>query len=1391
MRISSEIIFYVNGARRTISTEVALSSLLSYLRNTERLTGAKLGCGEGGCGACTVLLSTFDHKTRNVSHRAVNACLVPLAAVDGGAITTIEAVGDRCGGLAPVQMALINMHGSQCGFCTPGIVMSMFALLRQRAAEGKRIEEADVESNFDGNLCRCTGYRPILDAFKGLVKHEEKECGEPCVLGEDCCRRFTEPLGAVVKKRNGVSGGVEEKERCEKVTSVVDREYIFPPELVAYVPVELSVARGRWLRPVSLERFVHLKVKHPQARIIVGNTELGVEARFKGLKVDTFLCASHIPELLEIIETDEGLRIGASVTWTQLNNAIDQILSVAKLGDTEDSKFYKYGSLQAIQSQLRWFAGKQIRNVSAISGNIVTASPISDMNPIWVAADAHFVVLDSRTREERRIPARDFFLSYRKVDMLKDEIFFYVLVPWNESPFDIIHAFKTSRRREDDIAIVSAGIRLRLEPEQTEPSTLHETVNASYNFRVADAFISYGGLAPKTIAMEKVEACLRGQTFNEETLQRGLLVVAESAKLPRDVPGGMPEFRQSLAVSFLFKAFTITATEVDEYCMSNKVYSMPLSTIELGLSPSEGYFLSLNDHEVSRGVQISSDREPKFSGDYTGKSVKHLSAALQVSGEAKYLDDIAVFQGELQGALVMSAEAHAKILMFDAEEALKMAGVHRIVTIKDVKGVNLIGPSVQDEFCFAKDLVTTVGQVIAIVLADTLEQAKEAARTVRITYEKLPSVITIEDAIAANSFAPGVPEHTIQKGDTFGVLRKAAEDNRVVQGTVRIGAQEHWYLEPQGTIAVPEENGEMTIFSSTQAPAKTQEVVAEVLGEPMHKVVCKVKRLGGGFGGKESRSLFVSAAAAVAAQTARRPVRLILDRDTDMLITGTRHAFLAHYEAAYESNGRITALKLQVYCNMGNTVDLSIPVLDRCLYHAVNCYDIPNVDFVGRACLTNTASSTAFRGFGGPQGMMIAENVVEHVAWAAQLSPVAVRAINLYGKCGNSAITHFGMSYNAKPLLSCWDTVVKDSAYDMRKDEVSAFNDVHEFRKRGIAALPTMFGIGFTFKTYNQAGALVHIFHGDGSVLISHGGVEMGQGLHTKVCQVAATELGVRLEKVFISETATDKVPNASATAASSSSDLYGMAVKRACEQLNENLKPSKSELGPEATWEQVVHHAWFNRVNLSATGFYKTPELDAVNLGEAGARGRPFYYYTNGAAVSEVEIDILTGECKLLRTDISMDVGRPLNPAIDVGQIEGAFVQGLGWCTMEEVVRGSANMHKWIKQGQTCTLGPGTYKIPGFNDIPKDFRVRVLNTLNEKDTIHSSKAIGEPPLFLAASVFFAIRDAIRASRLDRDRSDWFELDSPATVERIKMTAAFTPSHAIQIDENFRAQLNL
>lgn len=1341
------VVVYINGNRREVSGKKAIGTLLSYLRYEERLTGTKLGCGEGGCGACTILYSYYDHLKRRICHRSVNACLMPVAACDGAAITTIEAVGNIRDGLAPIQEALANAHGSQCGFCTPGIVMSMFALLREHGTRTDPLTPLEVEKNFDGNLCRCTGYRPILDAYKGLLATKDAVGSAQCAMGEQCCRVNGSQLGNPER-------ALHQKEE-KKISPVLDREYIFPPELIEYRPAELNLADGNWLRPVTLEQLMRLKTEHPEAKLVVGNTELGVEVKFKNLNVPVWINVAEVPELQEITEDDVGVKVGASVTWTRLSNYVSEAVKRSKLDGT--LKLYQLSSLQAIQSQLELFAGKQIRNVGTIAGNIVTASPISDINPLLLAACAFFTVLDCKTGKKRSVRARDFFVSYRKVDLKEGEIIVQVVLPWNMSEFDFTYPFKVSRRREDDIAIVSAGIRLRL---ALDPKL---NANGKPSFTIEAAHIGLGGIAPTTISMDDVERVLTGKPFNESSLKEGMVAMARSTVLPKDVPGGMPEYRQSLSVGFLFKAFVATARAVNKRFLDDDSILCTLGFDNVQDTPS----MSICERSVSQGVQIFSDCEPLSKGDITGKPIPHLSAALQVSGEAKYIDDIPRFDGELQAALVLSSEPHARILEVDYSDAEKIPGVYEIIDVKNVKGRNLIGPKFFDECCFADKEVTTIGQVVALVTAETVEQAREAVRRVRVTYDPLPAVVTIEDAIESDSYAELVPPRFIQKGNARSILQRETTGAKLVRGRVRIGAQEHWYLEPNGTIAVPDENGEMLILASTQSPGKTQATVSRVLGQQAHKVVCKVKRIGGGFGGKETRSCFLSAAVAVAAQSTSRPVRLVLDRDVDMMITGTRHAFLADYQAAYEATGRIVALSLEIYLNMGNTVDLSAAVLDRALYHAVNCYDIPNVDIIGKACYTNTTSSTAFRGFGGPQGMMICENVIDHVAFAVKLPPERVRDVNMFGRHGNASVTPYGMNVNTVPLHKCWEGVLGDSKYSQRRKDVDYFNSKHSYRKRGLSVIPTMFGISFTFSPLNQAGALVHIYQEDGSVLISHGGVEMGQGLHTKMCQVAASELQIPLEKVFVSETATDKIPNASPTAASASSDLYGMAVLRACRTLKERLEPFKSE--PGISWEETVSKAWANRVSLFATGFYKTPGLDDVNLTVPGAKGNPFSYFTNGSAASEVEIDVLTGEMKLIRTDIVMDIGRPLNPAIDVGQIEGAFVQGLGWCTMEEFVRGSKNEHIWLKEGKVFTLGPGTYKIPAFGDVPQDFRVRVLDGRNESDTICSSKAIGEPPLFLAASVFFAIRDAISHSRHQHNLHDWFALDSPASVERIRL----------------------
>lgn len=1371
------VLFFVNGARRFLPADDVLDlTLLQYLRVKEELTGAKLGCGEGGCGACTVLVSRFVPATKKLSHTAVNACLLPLASMDGAAVTTVEAVGDRAGGLAPLQAALANGSASQCGFCTPGIVMSAYALLRQRAADGETVSETAIEHAFDGNLCRCTGYRPILSAMRGLLDETGSAASALCPKGASCCR-------------NGGSGCSSDPEAARSETSRAptaplkgalsdcSKDLLFPPDLVAYRPQPLNLS-DRWLRPVTLNGLLRMRLAYPSALLLGGNTEVGVEVRMRRdpkAKPSVYISTQSIPELNTVVEHEkEGLIIGSAATFADVLSGIEWAVQ-SRVGT---NRAYQTSSLCAIRDQLKWFAGTQVRNVASVGGNIVTASPISDLNPIWVSACAMFVVIDAKSGNERQVAARDFFISYRKVDLRSTEVLISVVVPWNDDCFDMTQAFKASRRRDDDIAIVSAGIRLRLKPPGQQISDCGKAY--AVDWRISRADIGLGGMAPKTTAAAQVETFLRDAPLDMSTISGVVAVAKESLTLPDEVPGGMSSYRLASAIGFLFKAIVNACSLATDTILNEEGTLAGVGTIpvpNLGLSSSEVSSItrSLADRPLSCGSQIFSSKamSPSSRSNHIGLPVVHASAKLQVNGRAKYVDDMPPkTPRELHGALVLSRKPHAKLCNVKTEVTRNMPGVVDVILASDVQGSNAFGVSTAfDELCFAEDTVTCVGQAIGLVLAETLEQAEAAVVAVEVEYEEMPAVITIEEALEREASTPNahiMVRHEIASGD----VETALNGGTSIKGVVRVGAQEHFYLEPNGSIVVPGENDEFVVFASTQAASKTQEVVARVLGVPLHKVICRVKRIGGGFGGKETRSVLVTAAAAVAAQKHNRPVRLILSRDVDMMTMGTRHAFLANYECSFLPTGRIMGLRIELSANVGNSQDLSVPVLDRALHHCQNCYDIPNVRFTGVALKTNAPSATAFRGFGGPQGMMVAENVVELVATATGVAPHVVRDLNLYGKHGNISKTHVGMEFNAEPLVQCWDGVLKDSRFEELVASSKVFNSENRYMKRGVSAVPTMFGISFTFKTYNQAGALVHIYHADGSVLISHGGVEMGQGLHTKMCQVAATELGIPLEKVYVAETATDKVANTSPSAASASTDMYGMAVLDACKQLSSRLDTVRADLADPGSqsWEAVVHQAWFNRVDLSAHGFYKTPELDTVDLGQPGAHGRPFYYYTNGAAVSCVEVDTLTGHHSVLSTHIVMDIGRSLNPALDVGQIEGGFVQGMGWCTMEEVVRGGVDSaHKWLRPGQMHTLGPGAYKIPGFTDIPLQFDVRVLDGVrNEKDTIHSSKAVGEPPLFLASSVFFAIRGAISSAREEECMDGWFELDSPATVERIR-----------------------
>ncbi|SIO05747.1 xanthine dehydrogenase molybdopterin binding subunit [Vannielia litorea] len=786
------------------------------------------------------------------------------------------------------------------------------------------------------------------------------------------------------------------------------------------------------------------------------------------------------------------------------------------------------------------------------------------------------------------------------------------------------------------------------------------------------------------------------------------------------------------------------------------------------------------------------------------KPLPHDAAPLHVTGQARYVDDIPVPANTLHLAFGTSARARATITALDLTKVRAAPGVVTVLTAADLPAANDVSPSAHDEPLLAEGEVYYIGQPIFLVVATSHLAARKAARLAEITYDEHPALLTIDDALAANSrFEEGPREYG--RGDLAAGFAAAAT---VVEGTLEMGGQEHFYLEGQAALALPQEGGDMLVHSSTQHPTEIQHKVAETLGVPMNAVRVETRRMGGGFGGKESQGNALACACAVVAARTGRPAKMRYDRDDDMVITGKRHDFRIAYRAGMDAQGKLTAVDFTQYARCGWAQDLSLPVADRAMLHADNAYFIPNVRIVSHRLKTHTQSATAYRGFGGPQGMLGIERVMDHLAAAAGIEPLALRQKNFYASGGDISGKKMQLdvpdvSAAEEDLTSRGATQVEDpetpppppagvqttpygqpvvdsvcheivaalcekTDYTARREAVAAFNAANPVLKKGLALTPVKFGISFTLTHLNQAGALVHIYQ-DGSVHMNHGGTEMGQGLFQKVAQVAASRLGVPLERVKITATDTGKVPNTSATAASSGSDLNGMAVAAACDELKARIgdflaevhqaDPAAVEFKDDAVhvgadvipWEKAVAEAYVGRVSLSATGFYKTP---GISWDRIKGQGRPFFYFAYGAALTEVVIDTLTGENRMLRVDILHDAGSSLNPALDIGQVEGGFIQGAGWLTTEELV--------WDAKGRLLTHAPSTYKIPACSDRPPVFNVALWPNANREPTIYRSKAVGEPPFMLGISALMALSDACAACG-----PHYPALEAPATAEHV------------------------
>jgi xanthine dehydrogenase large subunit len=748
-----------------------------------------------------------------------------------------------------------------------------------------------------------------------------------------------------------------------------------------------------------------------------------------------------------------------------------------------------------------------------------------------------------------------------------------------------------------------------------------------------------------------------------------------------------------------------------------------------------------------------------------GEAVPHDSSRLHVSGEALYTDDIPEPRGLLHVAVGMSAKAHARIKSIDLEAVRNAPGVVAVMTAADIPGENNCGPVVADDPILAPGLVQYAGQAVFAVAAATVGEARRAARLARIEYEELEAILDPLTAIEKESFV--LPSETIRRGDSRAAIDKAKHR---LHGRIRVGGQDQFYLEGQIAMALPAEDGDLFVYSSTQHPGEVQHLVAAAAARQSKDVVVVCRRMGGAFGGKESQPALIACIAGLMAQKTGRPCKLRLDRDDDMLMTGKRHDFVIDYEVGFDDSGRINGIELMFASRCGMSADLSGAINDRTMFHCDNAYFLENVSIVSHRCKTHTVSNTAFRGFGGPQGMFAIEHVVDDIARHLGRDPLAVRRRNFYG-LGERNVTPYRQTIEDNILDEIVDRLETTADYANRRLEIRAYNEASPYLKRGIALTPVKFGISFTATHLNQAGALLHVYT-DGSVHINHGGTEMGQGLFTKVAQVVAEELQIDLDRIRITASDTSKVPNASATAASSGSDLNGKAAQAAARKIKRRLARFAAEyfgaaedgiefrnnqvrIGKETVgFAELVRLAWFARTSLSATGFYRTPK---INYDRSTFSGRPFFYYAYGAAVSEVIVDVLTGEHRLLRVDILHDCGKSLNPAIDLGQIEGGFIQGAGWLTSEELW--------WNAEGELKTHAPSTYKIPVCSDLPVDFRVEIMESAaNRENTIYRSKAVGEPPLMLCMSVFHALRDAI-ASVAGYERIPL--LHAPATPESV------------------------
>lgn len=1324
-------------------------SLVTYLRSEEiNLKGTKRGCDEGGCGACTVIMSSYDPIFHRIKHHAINSCLFPLGNLHNTSITTIERLTQNDVQktktsevtLNPIQEAIRKHHATQCGFCTPGFIMSILAILLENPSPTSE----DMMQYLDGNICRCTGYRSIIEALREFTVDSNPN---DQIISQKLNKKDKKSLN---------------QEIVDSLQSISDLSVLKPTSK----SVHIKYNGHFYSLPSTFEELLEIKKKNQTAKIMVGNTELFCSSASND-KFD-YISTCLVDELKYIKMIDNVVHIGASTT-------IDDVLEFCKKDDTKNRV------LKALKEKILLFASNQTRNVASMVGNLVAASPSTDFTNFLPGVGAKMKIVDCVTKEQREISFDDFFVDryqtiLKETDVIKEISFNIISLndknPKNENT-DHVCVYKIANRREMAGCILSATFR----------ADISETNNIINDIHLAFSKLSY--MKPIGRA-KKAEKFLIGKEFSLENIKKSFCCIDDEFPISDEFDDGLDKYRRNVAHNLLIKFYHQiqkergkSKDEYDESIVNNSYFSTTFKNLKKSFQNLD-YFELSNSHipEFSVSCQCKDNGTTvpmsRLSGsEAIGKSVTHLSSPLQVQGKAEFTDDIPLNVQTKHAAFVTSTIAHGYIkrINYKTDELKKKD--FKIITADDlIKEANHVGPN-KEEFLASKE-VTYYGQPIAIVVAKNEREAWRIAKMIQVEYEPLPVISCIEESIKNGKVFDG--PSLAQGEDVEKIFNKINQDQnsnyKILEGSVKMGGQYHFYLEPNASVTKCSD-GQYYINPTTRDLDSARDEAARHLGIGSNHINVNVKRLGGAFCSKLNRSSIVSNATTIASHKFKCPIKMRLPRDVDTHLMSGDHCVLANYKVAFDSKtGKIEALKIDFFIDSGFSYENTSEIAMMILLHSDSVYNFKNIQFNSYLCQTNKISNAHFRGSGSQNAGIISESIFERISHFLndQINNKIndVKSSNFY-KLNDK--TPYGVTLDDINIDQCWSLIKEKSRFSELKRCVRSFNIISKNKKRGLAITPVKFGVGNSFAPSRRATSIVHLLK-DGTVLISHSGVEIGQGLHTKMTCVAAKVLDIPVDFIRIEKTDTSINADSSSTSYGYTNDLVGFAIIDACEKIKKRIEPfyyynDKNGHKIRRPFSDVVKMAYMAKIDLTEHGFYISPQ---PGFNDKTKKGRPYQYYEYGAGVALVEIDILTGEIKILESHVVLDAGQSLNPGIDIGQIEGGFMQGIGWMTSEEV-KYMPNKESGIQQ----ILPPGKplndtmykYKLPAMSSLPLKFSAHLLPDSHNKIGVMSSKGIGEPPNMLANCVGFALFDAIEAYRKEKGKKRLTHYEFPLTPDKI------------------------